>query len=118
VANDLRADLDEFLLQARQRPVLDRFGRRQRAQEVSEIVSERMQLKANDWSRYDEWQSAATASGAVTASGIAGRADDESRLCSKPHNTPVKSPVPGHLPDGFEAQRRRLAGSPCPRAIR
>jgi hypothetical protein len=27
VANDLRADLDELLLQARQQPVLDQFGR-------------------------------------------------------------------------------------------
>ena len=31
VADDLGADLDQLLLQARQRPVLDRLGRRQRA---------------------------------------------------------------------------------------
>src|SRR6516164_7086119 len=36
MADDLGADLDQFLLQARQRPVLDRFGRRQRAQEIAE----------------------------------------------------------------------------------
>jgi len=40
VADDLRADLDQLLLQARQRPVLDRLGRRQRAEEVAEIVGE------------------------------------------------------------------------------
>ena len=45
VADDLRADLDQLLLQARQRPVLDRFGRRQRAQEIAEIVSQRMKLE-------------------------------------------------------------------------
>ena len=45
VADDLRADLDQLLLQAGQRPVLDRLGRRQRAQEVAEIVGERMKLK-------------------------------------------------------------------------
>ena len=45
VADDLRADLDQLLLQARQRPVLDRLGRRQRAQEVAEIVGERMKLE-------------------------------------------------------------------------
>ena len=37
----LRADLDQLLLRARQRPVLDRLGRRQRAQEIAEIVGER-----------------------------------------------------------------------------
>jgi hypothetical protein len=36
VADDLRADLDQLFLQARQRPVLDRLGRRQRAQEIAE----------------------------------------------------------------------------------
>ena len=45
VADDLRADLDEFLLEARQRPIFDRLGRRQRAQEVAEIIGERMKLK-------------------------------------------------------------------------
>ena len=47
VAHDLRADLDQLFLQARQRPVLDRFRRRQRAQEVAEIVGERMKLQGN-----------------------------------------------------------------------
>src|SRR6516164_1430075 len=42
VAHDLRTNLDQLLLQARQRPVLDWLGRRQRAQEISEVVSERM----------------------------------------------------------------------------
>src|ERR1039458_9839863 len=45
VAHHLRADLDQLLLQARQRPVLDRFRRRQRAQEVAKVVGERMKLK-------------------------------------------------------------------------
>jgi len=47
VANDLRADLDELFLQACQRPILDRLRRRQRAQEVAEIVSERVKLKTD-----------------------------------------------------------------------
>jgi hypothetical protein len=45
VAHHLRADLDQFLLQARQRPVFDRLGRRQRAQEIAEIVGQRMKLE-------------------------------------------------------------------------
>ena len=45
VADDLCADLDQLLLKARQRPVLIRLRRRQRAQEVAEIVGERMELK-------------------------------------------------------------------------
>ena len=45
VADDLRADLDQLLLQAGQRPVLDRLGRRQGAQEVAEIVGERVKLE-------------------------------------------------------------------------
>ena len=45
VADDLRADLDQLFLQARQRPVFDRLGRRQRAQEVAEIVGEGMKLE-------------------------------------------------------------------------
>jgi hypothetical protein len=44
MANDLRADLDQLLLEARQRPIFDRLGRRQRAQEVAEIVGQRMKL--------------------------------------------------------------------------
>ena len=44
---DLRADLDEFLLESRHRPVLDRLRRRQRAQEISKIVGQRMKLKSN-----------------------------------------------------------------------
>jgi len=42
-----RANLDKFLLEARQRPVFDRFGRGERAQEVAEIVGERVKLKAD-----------------------------------------------------------------------
>jgi putative transposase len=45
VADDLRADLDQLFLEARQRPVFDRLRRRQRAQEVAEIVRQRMKLK-------------------------------------------------------------------------
>jgi hypothetical protein len=47
VADDLRADLDELLLQACQRPVVDRFGRGQRAQKIAEVVGERVKLEAN-----------------------------------------------------------------------
>jgi hypothetical protein len=41
VAHHLRADF----LQTRQRPVLDRLRRRQRAQEIAEIVGERVKLE-------------------------------------------------------------------------
>jgi hypothetical protein len=44
---DLRADLDEFLLESRHRPVFDQLRRRQRAQEIAEIVSERMKLETD-----------------------------------------------------------------------
>ena len=47
MANDLRADLDELFLQARQRPILDRLWRRQRAQKITKIVGQRMKLKSN-----------------------------------------------------------------------
>jgi hypothetical protein len=47
VADDLRADLDQFFLQARQRPLLDGLRRRQSAKEIAEIVGERMKLKAD-----------------------------------------------------------------------
>jgi hypothetical protein len=40
VAHDLRVDLDELLLEAGQRSILDRSGRRQGAQEGAEIISE------------------------------------------------------------------------------
>ena len=45
VADEPGADLDQLLFQAGQRPVFDRLRRRQRAQEVAEIVGERMKLK-------------------------------------------------------------------------
>jgi hypothetical protein len=41
-----RADLDQLVLQGRQRPVLDRLRRRQRAQEIAEVVGERMKLES------------------------------------------------------------------------
>jgi hypothetical protein len=41
VAHDFRADLDELLLQARHRPIFDRLWRRQRPQEIAEVVGER-----------------------------------------------------------------------------
>ena len=44
MADDLRADLDQLFLQARQRPLLDRLWRRQRAQKIAEIVGQRMKL--------------------------------------------------------------------------
>jgi len=43
VAHDLRADLDELLLQARHRPIFNRLWRRQRAQEIAEVVGEPME---------------------------------------------------------------------------
>jgi hypothetical protein len=45
VADDLRADLDQLLFEAGQRPILYRLGRRQRTQKVAEIIGERMKLK-------------------------------------------------------------------------
>ena len=39
MADDLRADLNQLFLQARQRPVLDRLRRRQRPQEVAELCA-------------------------------------------------------------------------------
>src|ERR1700731_2459766 len=50
-ADDLRADLDQLLLQAGQRPILDRLRRRQRAQEIAEIVGQRVKLKSNSVGR-------------------------------------------------------------------
>ena len=38
MADNLRADLDQLLCQTRQRPILDRHRRRQRAQEITEII--------------------------------------------------------------------------------
>src|SRR5262244_3950896 len=45
VAHYLRADLDQLVLQACQGPILDRLGRRQRPQEIAEVVGERMKLE-------------------------------------------------------------------------
>jgi hypothetical protein len=45
--DDLRADLDQLLSEARQRPIYDRLGRRQRAQKVAQIIGEGTDLKAN-----------------------------------------------------------------------
>ncbi len=47
MAHNLRADLDEFLAQARQRPWLSGLGHRQRPHEVAEVVGERVKLKAD-----------------------------------------------------------------------
>ena len=47
VADDLRTDLDQLLFQAGQRPVLDRLGRCQRAQEIAESVGERVKLETD-----------------------------------------------------------------------
>ena len=47
MADNLGADLDQPLLEARQRPVPDQFRCRQGAQEVAEIVGECVKLKAN-----------------------------------------------------------------------
>ena len=45
VRDDPGADLDQLLLQAGQRPVLDRLRQSQRPHEVAEIVGERMKLE-------------------------------------------------------------------------
>src|SRR6266699_5226695 len=45
VAHHLRADLDQLLLQARQRPVLDRLRCCKRAEKVAKIIGERMKLE-------------------------------------------------------------------------
>ena len=47
LADDLCADLDQLLLEAGQRPVLDRLGCCERAQEVAEVVGESVKLMAN-----------------------------------------------------------------------
>ena len=47
VTDELRAGLDQLLLEVGQRPVLDRFRRCQCSQEVAKIVGERMKLKPN-----------------------------------------------------------------------
>jgi hypothetical protein len=47
VVNNLRANVDQLLLQAGQGPVLDWLGRRQRAQEVAEIVGQRVELETH-----------------------------------------------------------------------
>ena len=45
VAHHLGADLDQLVLQTRQRPVLDRLRCRHRAQEIVEVVGERLKLE-------------------------------------------------------------------------
>ena len=47
VTDDLCADLDQLIFEARQRPIFDRLWRPERAEEVAEIVGERMELKAD-----------------------------------------------------------------------
>ncbi len=47
MSHDLRANLDELLPKRRQRPVLDLLRQSQRAQEVADIVGERVELQAN-----------------------------------------------------------------------
>jgi len=47
VVHDLRADLDQLLLQARHRPIFDRLRRRQCMQEIAEVVGERVKLETN-----------------------------------------------------------------------
>lgn len=44
---NLCADLDELVLQSGQGPVFDGIGQGQRAQEVAEIVGQRMDLEPN-----------------------------------------------------------------------
>ena len=47
VAHNLGADLDQVLPQTGQRPGLRRLGHRQRAHEVAEVISQRMQLETH-----------------------------------------------------------------------
>jgi hypothetical protein len=47
VANDFGADLDQLLPQTRERPGRNRLRCRKGAQEVSDVIRERMKLKAN-----------------------------------------------------------------------
>src|SRR5665213_2775613 len=47
VPDNLCTDLDQFLAKARERPLFNRFGYRERAKEVPEIVGECMKLQAN-----------------------------------------------------------------------
>jgi len=47
VADDFRANLDQLLLQACQRPVLDRLGRREGLEEIAEIKGEGVKQKAD-----------------------------------------------------------------------
>jgi hypothetical protein len=45
VAHHIRADLDQLVLEGGQRPITHRFRRRQRAQEIAEVVGEGMKLE-------------------------------------------------------------------------
>ena len=45
MAHHFGTDLDQLLLEGGQRPILDRLRRRQRAQEIAEVVGERMKLE-------------------------------------------------------------------------
>jgi hypothetical protein len=47
MAHDPCADLDQLLAQGRERPMLDLPRQGQRAQEVAEVVGERMELKSD-----------------------------------------------------------------------
>ena len=47
VTDDLSADLDQLIFEARQRPIFDRLWRPERAEEVAEIVGERMKLETD-----------------------------------------------------------------------
>ena len=47
MAHDLRADLDQSLAQAGQRPRLRRFWHRQGAHEITQVVGQRMELETH-----------------------------------------------------------------------
>jgi hypothetical protein len=47
MADDLGADLDQFLAQPGQRPRFHRLRHRQRAHEVAKVVGERVELEAD-----------------------------------------------------------------------
>ncbi len=47
MAHDLGCDLDQLLAQRGQRPVLNLLRQRERPEEVTEVISERMELKSD-----------------------------------------------------------------------
>ncbi len=68
MSHDFRADLDQLLPERRQRPVLNRLRQRQGAQEVAEVIGERMEL----WPEKARTEAGALVSRLVAYSGLPG----------------------------------------------